>query len=72
VAKTKKELLAEAQAAGKVAEGVSEDDFTSAELEDLLSTDRSAWKGSMSSAKPIVAPDGHVALSQEEIDARDS
>lgn len=27
-----------------------------------------AWKGSLSSKVPIVAPDGHVVLSQEDID----
>jgi hypothetical protein len=29
-------------------------------------------KGSLSASEPIVAPDGHVVLSQEDIDARDS
>lgn len=33
-------------------------------------TDKPAWKGSASAAKPVVAPDGHVNLSQEDIDAR--
>ena len=28
------------------------------------------FKGSLSADKPIVAPDGHVNLSQEDIDAR--
>jgi hypothetical protein len=29
-------------------------------------------KGKRSADKPVVAPDGHVNLSQEDIDARDS
>jgi hypothetical protein len=33
--------------------------------------DGPAWKGSMSSKEPLVGPDGHVHLSQEDIDARD-
>jgi hypothetical protein len=72
VAKTKKELLAEAQAAGMVAEGVDEEEFTVAQLEALLATDKPAWEGSMSSSEPIYGVDGHPALTQEDIDARDS
>jgi hypothetical protein len=29
-----------------------------------------AWKGSASATEPQIAPDGHVVLSQEDIDAR--
>ena len=29
------------------------------------------WKGSMSASEPLVAPDGHVTVSQEDIDKRD-
>lgn len=67
---TKKELLAEAQAAGHVSEDASADDFTVAQLETLLGRGAPAWEGSISSSEPLVAPDGHVNLSQEDIDAR--
>ena len=33
--------------------------------------DKPAWEGSMSSAVPLVGPDGHVHLSKEDIKARD-
>lgn len=66
----KKDLLERAQASGLVADDVSADDFTEAQLRDMLSTDRPAWEGSRSASEPIVAPDGHVVLSQEDIDAR--
>jgi hypothetical protein len=70
---TKKELLAEAQAAGHVAEDASADDFTVAQLETLLGRgDHPAWDGSLSASGPLVAPDGHVNLSQEDLDARNS
>ena len=38
---------------------------------DALLGDAPAWEGSMSASKPLVAPDGHVTLSQEDIDKRD-
>ena len=66
---TKKELLKEAQAAGHVADDADEGDFTVAQLETLLGRG-DAWEGSVSSSEPLVAPDGHVNLSQEDIDAR--
>jgi hypothetical protein len=66
----KKDLLKEAQAAGHVAEDASEDDFSVAQLETLLGRGASAWEGSLSSKKPLVAPDGHETLSQEDIDNR--
>ena len=34
-------------------------------------SDQPVWEGSLSASEPIVAPDGHVTLSQEDIDARD-
>lgn len=69
MAKTKAELLKEAQASGAVSQDVTEDDFTAAELERVVNPDAApAWEGSLSSTKPIVAPDGHVVLSQEDID----
>jgi len=33
-------------------------------------SDEPTWEGSLSASEPIVAPDGHVVLSQEDIDAR--
>lgn len=69
--KTKGELLKDAQKAGVVPDTVSEDDYTAAQLETLLSGERTAWDGSMSAKEPVTSPDGHVALSQEDIDARD-
>lgn len=67
---TKKEMLKDAQARGLVGEDVTEDDMTAADLETLLDPSPVAWKGSLSSKKPLVGPDGHVHLSQEDIDAR--
>lgn len=70
MAKSKADLLADAQAAGIVADDVEEDAFTADELRGMLDPDRPAWKGSLSATEPVVAPDGHVVLSQEDIDAR--
>lgn len=72
MAKNKSELLKEAQAAGKVGEEVTEDDITADDLKTMLDPEPVAWKGSMSSSLPLVGPDGHVHLSQEDIDARDA
>lgn len=70
MAKSKADLFKEAQAAGVVASDASEDDYTSDDLSARLRGDVPAWKGSLSTNVPIVAPDGHVVLSQEDIDAR--
>lgn len=70
MAKTKGELLADAQAAGLVADDVSADGYTKEELEELVAGDTPAWEGSASATEAIVAADGHVVLSQEDIDAR--
>lgn len=72
MAKTKEELLEEAKAAGLIADTVEPDETTVADLKTLLDPEPVAWQGSMSSAEPLTAPDGHVTLSQEDIDARDS
>jgi hypothetical protein len=73
MAKTKGELLADAKSAGLVAADVSEDDVQVDDLKRALNPDESpAWKGSLSADKEIVAPDGHVVLSREDIDARNS
>lgn len=70
VAKTKTDLLAEAQGAGVVASDATEDDYTADELNARIRGDVPAWKGSLSAGEPIVAADGHVVLSQEDLDAR--
>lgn len=70
MAKSKADLLKDAQTAGLVAETVEPEDVTVSELETMLATDRPAWEGSLTATEPIVAPDGHVVLSQEDIDAR--
>jgi hypothetical protein len=70
MAKSKDELLKQAQASGLIAEDVNADDVTVADLESLLRGDVPAWKGSRSSSEPVVSADGHVVLSREDIDAR--
>lgn len=68
---TKAELLKEAEKAGAVPEDASGDDYTVAQLEALLGRgDHPEWEGSMSASEPLVAPDSHVNVSQEDIDAR--
>ncbi len=68
---TKRELLKEAKAAGHVAEDADGEDLTVADLERLLGRGP-AWEGSLSASSPLVAPDGHINLSQEDLDARNS
>jgi len=72
MAKTKADLLADAKAAGVLAEDVEEDAFTVAELQTILAPadERPAWDGSLSVDHELVAPDGHVVLSKEDLDAR--
>lgn len=70
MAKSKADLLADAQAAGLVAEDAGEEAFTAEELRGMLDPGRPAWQGSRSASEPSVAADGHVVLSQEDIDAR--
>lgn len=67
MAKSKSDLLKEAQAAGHVSEDASEDDFTVAQLETILG---GTVPSTAAPTEPIVMPDGHVVLSQEDIDAR--
>lgn len=64
----KADLIRQAQDAGLVASDVNERDYTVAQLEELLTGEEPAWQGSLSSTSPIVAPDGHVVLSQEDIE----
>jgi hypothetical protein len=70
VAKTKAELLKQAQDGGLVASDASEDDYTQDELSKLLHPETVKVDNEMAQ-EPLVAPDGHVVLSQEDIDARD-
>jgi hypothetical protein len=71
MAKSKGELLADAKSAGLVADDVGEDDITADDLRRALNPDDApAWKGSLSAREEIVAPDGHVVLSKEDISAR--
>jgi len=70
MAKSKADLFSEAQAAGYVSDDASADDYTVNQLEALLGGTVPAWEGSLSAKEPQVAPDGHVNLSQEDIEAR--
>lgn len=66
----KADLLKEAQAAGLVSEDATENDFTVVQLEALLGRAPAAGVGYEMAKEPIVQPDGHVSLSQEDIDNR--
>ena len=66
----KKDLLKQAQTAGAAPADATEDDYTVAQLEQLLSGDIPVHER-QSATSPIVAADGHVVLSQADIDARD-
>lgn len=65
----KADLLKEAQDAGLVAADADAEAFTADQLKDMLSGDVVAHDRK-SATEPMVAPDGHVVLSQEDIDAR--
>jgi hypothetical protein len=68
---TKRDLMKQAITAGVIPENADEDDYTAQQLEVLIDPSKApAWEGSMSSSKPLVGPDGHVHLSQEDLDAR--
>lgn len=69
MAKTKADLHKEGVAAGTVAADSDPDDYTAEQLQGLVSGDIPIVERK-SADKPIVAPDGHVTLSQEDIDAR--
>jgi hypothetical protein len=71
MAKTKTELLKEAQTAGLVAAEADPDDFKAADLEAIVSGEIPV-RERQSATNPIVAADGHVVLSQEDIDARNA
>lgn len=72
MAKSKAELHRDGVAAGSIPADTDPDDFTAEELRARVGDDVPAWEGSASATEPIIAPDGHVVLSQEDIDARDS
>lgn len=69
MAKTKSDLLADAKAAGVVAADVDDDAYTIEELRSLLSGEEKADR--TMATEPIIAADGHVVLSKEDIRARD-
>lgn len=68
--KSKAELVEQAVASGVVPTDAEPDDFTVAQLDEMLNGQVVA-RDRVSATEPIVAPDGHVVLSQEDIDARD-
>jgi hypothetical protein len=69
--KSKAELLKDAQKSGAVAEDANPEDFTAEQLQSLVAGDIPV-RERQSAKKPIVAADGHVVLSQEDIDNRDA
>jgi hypothetical protein len=69
MAKTKTDLFKEGVAAGVIPDDSDPDDFTVDELQSRLSGDVRVHER-QSASEPIVAADGHVVLSQEDIDAR--
>jgi hypothetical protein len=69
MAKSKADLHKEAVHSGTVAADSDPDEFTADQLSALLSGDIPVHER-VSASKPIVAPDGHVVLSQEDIDNR--
>lgn len=70
MAKNKADLHKEGIASGAVPADSDPDDYTAAELEARIGGDVPAAGWTPSASDPIVAPDGHVVLSQEDIDAR--
>jgi hypothetical protein len=72
VAKTKDQLLDEAKKSGRLADDVEPDELTAAQLEQIVGGDVPVPGAGVMHNKPQVAPDGHVNLSQEDIDGRDS
>lgn len=65
----KKDLFKEAQGAGFVSEDANLEDITEPELLRLLGRGP-VYEGSKMEKEPYTAPDGHVVLSQEDIDNR--
>jgi hypothetical protein len=71
MAKTKAELHKEGVASGAIPADSDPDEFTAEQLQGIVGGDLPVHER-QSASKPIVAPDGHVVLSQEDIDARNS
>jgi hypothetical protein len=71
VAKSKADLHKEGVASGVVPDDSDPDDYTAGQLQGLVSGDIPV-RERKSASEPIVAPDGHVTLSQEDIDNRDA
>lgn len=69
MAKSKADLHAEAVAAGQVAEDTDPEDFSVAQLEGITG-DKPIPVDTSMHMTPQVAPDGHVNLTQEDIDSR--
>jgi hypothetical protein len=68
VGKSKSDLLEQAKASGVVAADAGEDDYSVDDLKALISGDEVVRREMVQ--EPIVAPDGHVVLSKEDIRAR--
>lgn len=71
MAKTKADLHKAGVASGALPADSDPDDYTLEELQARVSGDELPVRERRSASKPVVAPDGHVTLSQEDIDARD-
>jgi len=69
--KSKADLHEEALDSGAVPSDSDPDDYSAEELRSRLAGDVPAAGWVPSASEPIVAADGHVVLSQEDIDARD-
>lgn len=69
MAKSKSDLHKEGVTSGAIPADSNPDDYTAEELQTRISGDIPVHER-VSASKPIVAPDGHVVLSQEDIDAR--
>lgn len=68
MAKSKSDVFKDAVAAGAVPSDANEDDYTVDELSQRIRGDEVVDRRMV--MEPIVAPDGHVVLSKEDIRAR--
>jgi hypothetical protein len=69
MATRKESLFKEAQKAGLISENAGIDDVTEQDL--LVALGRApVYEGSKMDTEPYTAPDGHVVVSQEDIDNR--
>ena len=69
MAKSKADLHKEAVTSGAIAADSDPDDYTAEQLQGIVGGNLPV-RERQSASKPIVAPDGHVTLSQEDIDNR--